>query len=341
MKIIKRIFYLLVIMLVLSGSLTPARAWASTGQLTLTFRSGDVGEIDVTKATAMVEDNDGVDVRITQNYVKITVDKEAVYNLGDVVRAAFGTSDVDGVFNRISLHPGYSLLSSSKWGFDKSEEIKHNEEFVLDYGKLVDPVMYTIRFYDVNSYDANTDAYIQEVAAPIINYGNAGDVIEFNSALISNYATAVKSASIVLSNDSDNQYNFFYDYTGNEFDEDNVVFEDVYNYMTQDQVNTVVLAATQGNAAANVAAEVIADGGLVDDNGQEPVDDNQGEANQGDPTDDNQNNSEDVVNLEDEDVPLAAQKDSSNTLMIAGGVFAIVVVVALGVVLFIRKKGKA
>ena len=342
MKMIKRILYLLVLMLMLAGSMAPASVQAAAGQITLTFRSGDVGNIDVAKATAMIQDNDGVEVRISQNYVKITIDKDKVSNLGDVVKAAFGTSDVDGIFNRITLHQGYSLLLSSKWGFDGAKEVRHNEEFVLDYGKLVEPVMYTIRFYDVNSYDSGSGTYTQEVAAPIINYGNAGDVVDFDSALISNYATAVKSASIVLSKDSDNQYNFFYVYTGSEFDEDNVVFEDVYNYLTQDQVNTVILAAGQGNATANVVAEAMADNALPDeDNAQEAQDDNQGQAAGDDITGDNQDNSDDSVDLQDEDVPLAAQKSSSNTLMIAGGIFALVVVAAVGVILYIRKKGKA
>ena len=78
------------------------------------------------------------------------------------------------------------------------------KKYVLKYGVLVDPVMYTVRFTDVSSYDETSGTYTRDVAAPIINYGNVGDVVVVKSVVIGDYATTEEEYSFTLSKDDGN-----------------------------------------------------------------------------------------------------------------------------------------
>ena len=57
--------------------------------------------------------------------------------------------------------------------------IRHNEEYVLDYGVLVDPVPYSVTFVDKESGEA--------VAAPIMGYGSEGERITFAPVTVEEY----------------------------------------------------------------------------------------------------------------------------------------------------------
>ena len=335
----KRILFILAV-LMLIVSLVPAdRAWAASGKLTLTIRCGGSGYIDVDAASKLKKSD--ANVEINKNFVKITVDKSSVSTVGDIIKAGFGVSDADLVFNRITVHPGYSLLPASQWGLDGDEVISHNEDYVLDYGKLVEPVMYTIRFYNANSYDANSGTYTEEIAAPIINYGNSGDYIEINSELISDYATSERTLSFTLDSNKENDYGIYYVYTGNQFDSDNVTFEDVYNYLSQDQINIIRVARAGDAAGANVV--VAGDGNDEDAADVDNTIREQDNADNNIDGDDSNDSDRDVVDIQDENVPLASNNTTGNTFWIAGGIVAAILLVLLVVVLFIRKnkKGKA
>ena len=231
-------------------SFVPASGVKAASGVTVTFRAGMSGTFDKNVAQTLANNN----VEVSEKYIKITVEKPQTGTLtvGDVIKAGFGTTDIDSIFGRITKHEDTSLLSSKDWNVDINDSIKHNEEYVLKYGVLVDPVMYTVRFTDVSSYDETSGTYTRDVAAPIINYGNAGDVVVVKSALIGDYATTEEEYSFTLSKDEENIHTFYYAYTGENASEE-VTYENRYRYLTDEQV-VVINDATDGNPNNNVPA---------------------------------------------------------------------------------------
>ena len=235
----------LIVALTCMLAVLPISTVKAASTVTVTFRAGQSGEFDTSLAESISNSN----VKVAKDYIKITVAKpdSGVLTAGQIFESGFGTADIDSVFARITHHDNVALLSAADWKYDSSNQIKHNKEYVLKYGVLVDPVMYTVRFMDVSSYDAATDRYTQEIAAPIINYGNAGDKITVKSALIDNYATTEKEYTINLSKNGDNTHSFYYAYTGvDDTNQTEVTYETRYRYLTDEQV--VVINDANNNA---------------------------------------------------------------------------------------------
>lgn len=223
--------------------------------VSVTFRAGDAGYINESVAKKMVKDDRLVDVN--KNYIRIKVSKDRAATVEEVLYAGFGISDADVLFGSVTSHEGYTLLPAEKWGFDPDKKIKNNAEYVLDYGVLVDPVMYTIRYVDVDSYDSASGKYTRQISAPYINYGNAGDCIEMNAALVESYASAENKCSFNLERGKDNGYTFFYAYTGSPDGSNdgttNTTYETAYRYLTQDQIITINTASANNSGPDTVS----------------------------------------------------------------------------------------
>lgn len=181
-------------------------------KITVTFRSGEMGDFNVASVGRYASDN----VKVTKDYIRVSVNKAENLTIKSILVNAFGRSDVDNIFAQFTVPNGCMLLNSKDWGVNLSHIIKHNEEYTVDYGVLVNPVKYTIRYVDESSYDENSNTYKQEVAAPIINYGNAGDVIAISPVSVGNYRNVEGNTSITLKEGRDNDYVFHYEYTGTE-----------------------------------------------------------------------------------------------------------------------------
>ncbi len=235
--------------------LFPADHVMASQTVSVTFRAGDAGYINESVAKKMVKDDRLVDVN--KNYIRIKVSKDRAATVGEVLYAGFGISDADVLFGSVTSHEGYTLLPAEKWGFDPDKKIKNNAEYVLDYGVLVDPVMYTIRYVDVDSYDSASGKYTRQISAPYINYGNAGDYIEMNAALVESYASAENKCSFNLERGKDNGYTFFYAYTGSTDGSNdgttNTTYETAYRYLTQDQIITINTASANNSGPDTVS----------------------------------------------------------------------------------------
>ena len=235
--------------------LFPADNVMASQTVSVTFRAGDAGYINESVAKKMVKDDRLVDVN--KNYIRIKVSKDRAATVGEVLYAGFGISDADVLFGSVTSHEGYTLLPAEKWGFDPDKKIKNNAEYVLDYGVLVDPVMYTIRYVDVDSYDSASGKYTRQISAPYINYGNAGDCIEMNAALVESYASAENKCSFNLERGKDNGYTFFYAYTGSTDGSNdgttNTTYETAYRYLTQDQIITINTASANNSGPDTVS----------------------------------------------------------------------------------------
>lgn len=253
----------------------PAEHIMASPNVSVTFRAGDAGKINVSTANALVKDSSLVDV--TKNYIRISVPKEHASSLGEMLYAAFGITDPDVIFGSVTDHDGYTLLPSEKWGFDAGKKIKNNEEYVLDYGVLVDPVMYMIRYVDVDSYDSHAGKYARQISAPYINYGNAGDNIEMNAAIVDGYASAENKCSFKLERGKDNGYTFFYAYTGSSDGSyeniKNSTYETEYRYLTKDQIITIKTASANNSGPDTVSGTAQNEDGYsgnVSDDDQDP-----------------------------------------------------------------------
>ncbi len=347
------------ILAVSAVSVVPVQAAAT---YTLTFRSGNVGSFDTAKVNATVKNSSLVEVK--KEYIRVKAKRgtsvaSAVYDAFG--RAVQGSGDMNAMFlSFLSENKGYTLLDESTWGPKASDTVRHNKEYVLDYGTIVNPVSYTVNYVDAESGDA--------VAAPIFSYGSAGDRVTVAPVTVSEYDTDDEAVTITLDKNSDNTVTFEYSYTGETF----IPGETIQRTVTEYQTNVVTVTQPQtnnnnnnnNNANANNANNANADnadnnganagnndanadnGNNADNNGNDgqnipdddvPLDDGNGN-NDGDNAA-NGDSSNDLTNIEDEQTAKSANPKQSNSWIIYGIVAAVVLVVAVtGTTLVIRKR---
>lgn len=192
-----------------SGHIVLAEETDSEKTYTVTFRAGNVGTFN----TEAVETSDTIEV--TENYVRFAVksgqtlpfeNDEAVYAFIQTLTS----SVVDETGTTIDfIKPNYRLRPISDWADGAaSKEICRNYEYVLDYVRLVNPVMYKIVFIDTESKE--------QIAPPIIAHGEAGETIACKFGSIANYAPVTEDGSMVLNDAAldGNTYVFECAYTG-------------------------------------------------------------------------------------------------------------------------------
>lgn len=347
------------ILAVSAVSVVPVQAAAT---YTLTFRSGNVGSFDTAKVNATVKNSSLVEVK--KEYIRVKAKRgtsvaSAVYDAFG--RAVQGSGDMNAMFlSFLSENKGYTLLDESTWGPKASDTVRHNKEYVLDYGTIVNPVSYTVNYVDAESGDA--------VAAPIFSYGSAGDRVTVAPVTVSEYDTDDEAVTITLDKNSDNTVTFEYSYTGETF----IPGETIQRTVTEYQTNVVTVTQPQtnnnnnnnNNANANNANNANADnadnnganagnndanadnGNNADNNGNDgqnipdddvPLDDGNGN-NDGDNAA-NGDSSNDLTNIEDEQTAKSANPEQSNSWIVYGIVAAVVLVVAVtGTTLVIRKR---
>lgn len=347
------------ILAVSTVSVVPVHAAAT---YTLTFRSGNVGSFDTAKVNAAVKNSSLVEVK--KEYIRVKAKRgtsvaSAVYDAFG--RAVQGSGDMNAMFlSFLSENKGYTLLDEATWGPKASDTVRHNTEYVLDYGTIVNPVSYTVNYVDAESGDA--------VAAPIFSYGSAGDSVTVAPVTVSEYATDDEAVTITLDKNSDNTVTFEYSYTGETF----VPGETIRRTVTEYQTNVVTVTQPQtnnnnnnnNNANANNANNANADnadnnganagnndanadnGNNADNNGNDgqnipdddvPLDDGNGN-NDGNNAD-NSDASNNLTNIEDEQTAQSANPEQSSSWIGYGIVAAVALVVAVtGTTLVIRKR---
>lgn len=312
--------------------------------ITLTFRSGKMGSFDTSVATSMV----GSNVKVTDDYIRITMDNKENITIADALKEGFGRTDINNVFNQFTRHEDSKLLDCGDWGIDLSHKLSHNEEYVVDYGVLVDPVMYTIRFVDASSYDEDSKKYSKEIAAPIISYGNVGDKISVSPIKIHNYSSNSEKTILTLSSKKSNEYVVLYDYTGKE-SEDEVNTNTVYRILSNDENGENGVENNNGNGAGAILDE---DGNAAGNNGNNEdgnadrnIEDEDTPLNDG--LEDSDDNSETETETENSgnkhignpEVPKISSIPDPTAYYLIG--VALVVIILLGVSLFLSGRNKS
>lgn len=316
------------ILAVSAVSVVPVQAAAT---YTLTFRSGNVGSFDTTKVNAAVKNSSLVEVK--KEYIRVKAKRgtsvaSAVYDAFG--RAVQGSGDMNAMFlSFLSENKGYTMLDESAWGPKASDTVRHNKEYVLDYGTIVNPVSYTVNYVDAESGDA--------VAAPIFSYGSAGDSVTVAPVTISEYDTDDEAVTFTLDKNSDNTVTFEYSYTGETF----IPGETIHRTVTEYQTNVVTVAQPQNNNNNNAdndnnAANNGNDGQDIPDD-DVPLDDGNGN-NNGDNADAN-DSADNLTNIEDEQTAKSANSQQSDSWIVGGIVAAVVLVAAvIGTTLVIRTR---
>lgn len=316
------------ILAVSAVSVVPVQAAAT---YTLTFRSGNVGSFDTTKVNAAVKNSSLVEVK--KEYIRVKAKRgtsvaSAVYDAFG--RAVQGSGDMNAMFlSFLSENKGYTMLDESAWGPKASDTVRHNKEYVLDYGTIVNPVSYTVNYVDAESGDA--------VAAPIFSYGSAGDSVTVVPVTISEYETDDEAVTFTLDKNSDNTVTFEYSYTGETF----IPGETIHRTVTEYQTNVVTVAQPQNNNNNNAdndnnAANNGNDGQDIPDD-DVPLDDGNGN-NNGDNADAN-DAADNLTNIEDEQTAKSANSQQSDSWIVGGIVAAVILVAAvIGTTLVIRTR---
>ena len=166
---------------------------------TITYRAGDVGTFDVKgwEQTLNQAGYDSSTTEITENYIKIKAAKGA--EVPDFSQTQWEAN------TDIAQEQTYFILTESKWGPAEGAIVTRNQDYVVDYGVLVNPVKYEIAFVD-----AATGAAI---APPVISYGNEGEQISCTPIAVQDYETAAQPATLTLKKDEENQILFSYNST--------------------------------------------------------------------------------------------------------------------------------
>lgn len=268
---------------------------------TVSYRPGNVGYFGVSGtqstdkktmasevATLLYAGNDDVTaISVTENgAIKLTVAKGA----------AVPSAPSAGY---IQTQTGYVVKNASEWGAGSSETVVKNLDYVVDYGKLVNGVEYTVTYVDSVSGT--------QVASSAVAYGNVGDTIEIVAPSSLTISGSVKyslkgtaSKSLKLSSDS-SKNKLEFTYTAKTVKKTN----EIVKYVDGDTVTTIntntIYTAGQTTNTANGGGAVLAAGQTDTEN------------TAGDINEVNDNEANDFVNIEDEDTPLGASDGSEET----------------------------
>ncbi|MGN0485459.1 MAG: hypothetical protein ACI4HI_18115 [Lachnospiraceae bacterium] len=169
--------------------------WAAD-TYTMTYRAGAVAVFDRVRAEEVLR-QDGFfeeQMEITDNYIKLTLERGA--KIPD-----FSQTQWEACV-KISDPEKYFILPDANWEAQAGKKLEKNEECVLDYGVLVNPVEYQIQFVDTESKTPLT--------APIIGYGNEGDRISYTPLPIEGYTTQEQTETIKLKKNEPNKLIFSY-----------------------------------------------------------------------------------------------------------------------------------
>jgi|GEM_PF-6033851 len=142
----------------------------------------------------------------------------------------------------------YYILPSG-WGYTKNNGVMfRNEDIVVQYGRLINGVEYTVYYLERGT--------TRNIAAPYINRGKDGEKIEKTAKLINGYTldkgSLVKQEIKLDKNISENSIQFYYNYVGpgstySETTETSYVDGGVSTEYRETEVPTYIATATAGD----------------------------------------------------------------------------------------------
>lgn len=340
--------------LAVSAALMPAINVQAASAYTVTFRPGNVGQFGIA-----AEDNSMKTV------------KDMAQEVADIYYAQYETTVTENGAIKVKVPagsavpaiPGYIIPDEGycvrSWGPEQGETVRKNVDYVVDYGRLIDGVEYTVKYVDEES---------GESLAPFSTaYANIGDTVTVNApATITTsdageyVLTSAATQELTLVAEADSNvitFTYAYHYTPDTVTEEVIVTIPGDTVVTTETVTTIVDNGTTVVPGATVLPGAGAGAGAGDQNadaqvGENPdaAGDNAGDQNIVDIEDDetplagNVDNAEDtvedVVSIEDENAPLSniEREYNGNAAIIVASVFGVAAVALAAVWLRSRTK---
>ena len=318
---------------------------------TVTFRPGNVGYFAM-EAVANVEGQEkelaGAVAALEYNAYQYTVTEHGAIKVTVPANAA-----VPAAPTYIQSDSGYFVKESSIWG-PAGQDIKtvdKNMDFVVDYGKLVDGVEYTVKYVDSSSGESIAPVYITQANIGESRTVTAPSQIVISEGTVYNLTSA---ASLTLELDADSGKNVFtFSYT---LAPSGTVVEEIVDYVDGGTVTTTETVTTYVNNGTTVTTTPAGQGGQGGGQGGGAVADNANENNGGNVTIEEENtplapsmeNTQDqegtgnAVTIGEDEVPLADFQPEGNSYaaMIWAGVFVAAAVAVTAFWLLTKKKSQ-
>lgn len=286
--------------------ITEAAAEYQGKTYTVTYRPGNVGYFALPNTTETEKDKMALEVaellftveesgNAPQAIVGMEVTKNGAIKL-EVKEGALVPEA--SVATYVVTSGDYFVKAQSEWGPSATDVVKKNIDFVVDYGRLIDGVEYTVQFVDTQSGTA--------IAPTVIAYGNIGEEVNVTapSTLVisgSTYYTAIANTTTTIKLDANAQANIVtFSYEATTYGEE---VREVVNTLPGDTVTLFEEITTPTENAGAVLApgqvDTATDGEIEILDGETPLADNEN------------TDTEDEVQILDQDVPL---EDGSQAL---------------------------
>ena len=317
-----------------------ANAAAETSQktYTVTFRPGKVGKFKEDVVSTLKQTYGENNVEVTGlGAIKVTV----VSGTNAPIIIAADVAVIPNENNEIS----YFAKSEEEWG-TKGVAVDRNMDFVVDYGKLINGVEYTVEYVDSASGESIAPSKIAQANAKEDMTATAPSQIIVSGATVYNLSSA-SSMTLTLSEDA-SQNVFTFEYTlapAGTVIEEVIIGEDgqiitLEEYMT----TTVGGGAVAGGAAGGAGGAGAAGGGAAEGGeaagGNEAVEILDEETPLAGGIEGGSNEEPaGMVEIGEEEVPLASgEEQMANMALIGASIFGAGAVALAGLWLYMKKK---
>lgn len=247
--------------------------------------------------------------------------------------------------NRIQAESGYFVKDTSIWGPGQDAQVEKNVDFVVDYGKLVNGVEYTVEYVDSSSGESIAPVYIAQANVGETRTVTAPRQIVISEGTVYNLSSKVTLEKVLDADATKNVFTFSYTMAPRgTVEEEIVTYIETETYV--DEGTTVITMTEDGDAAEG-------EGGNAEGEGDDSATgtDNEGEAagdnvtigdedsplNAGELEDENKGN---AIDISEGKTPLANMNfgQGANAAVIWSGIFALAAVGITLIWIFIRKK---
>lgn len=223
---------------------------------------------------------------------------------------------------------GKDLLTASSYlGNTNADEDK---DYIISYGLLLDPVEYTINYLDVNG---------NVLSEPSRYTGNAGDQIVLSYPYFEGYVPQANNARLILTQDGTNNFNFYY-----EKGEGPTVIPGNTTTVTDTETETVTTTPRTTTTPGTTPAAPATPGADTTTPTTPGGDDTTTPGGE----DTTPNEPQDVIDIEDDNMPLAGPDENEQTSNTESGMSlpakislgAVIVLLVAGIIYFLVKKKK-
>lgn len=325
--------------------LMPAVKVRAAESYTVTFRPGNVGAFALS-ADAAGGAKENAEAVAALNYAGYEVE---VTLRGAIKVTVPAGAAVPAAPSYIVAEDGYFVKDTSIWG-PAGETVDRNMDFVVDYGKLVDGVEYTVEYVDSSSGESIAPVYITQANAGESRTVTAPSQIVISGGVVYNLTSEASLEKVLDADASKNVFTFRYSTEpAGSVEEEIVTYVDGGTVITTETVTTVIdngqTVATGGTLAgggAGAGADANAGAGEEEQDTVQIEDEQTPLADQV-PGNDAGDDRGELVTIDEEEVALAAtpfEKSVSPVAVVFAALSAALAVGAAGFWFFMRKKRK-